>query len=375
MTDERRLDLRVGAFVLITAIMLAIGLFAMGTGGRFIRERYALVARFPDVAGLTGGAPVRLAGMLVGTVTRVTFPEDLNARLIEVELAIDEAVQSRIREDSVASIQTVGLLGDKYVELTIGTPARPMLAPGAQVATVSPPNLYAWMQKGEAVLDEGARVVHSLNLVLAALGQSEVFDQLALTSRSVNALVQRIDQGEGLLKALLDDRQGGQLLRDLSQAAKVLHRIAHQAEREQLVLKASRSLTSVAEVTKQVRQGDGLAHATLYTSTMWDPDCARRLAPADVSDFHAAYFAAVAPALAQAVKPWVRPLRRLVWLRTLTWCVRWRVLSRRADGWSKERLAPDHAEHIERTVADYVDADRIAAIRAGLDAKGELFRS
>lgn len=115
-----------------------------------------------------------------------------------------------------------------------------------------------------------------------------------------------------------------------------------------------------------------LAHATLYTSTMWDPDCAARLAPAETGDFYAAYFRAVTPALAAAIKPWVRPLRRLVWLRTLTWCVRWRVLSKREDGWSKQRLAPDHAAHIERTVEDYVDPDRIALIRAGLDAEGEF---
>ena len=116
-----------------------------------------------------------------------------------------------------------------------------------------------------------------------------------------------------------------------------------------------------------------LAHATLYTSTMWDPDCAARLAPAEVADFHAAYFGSVTPALAAAVKPWVRPMRRLIWLRTLTWCVRWRVLSRREGGWSKERLSPDHAAHIERTVEDYVDPDRIASIRDGLDFEAEMF--
>jgi len=117
-----------------------------------------------------------------------------------------------------------------------------------------------------------------------------------------------------------------------------------------------------------------LAHATLYTSTMWDPDCAQRLASAEVRDFYAAYSAA-APALAAAIKPWVRPLRRLVWLRTLTWCVRWRVLSRQRGGWSKDRLDPAHVAHIERTVADYVSPERIAAIRDGLDHEGDLFPS
>ena len=103
---------------------------------------------------------------------------------------------------------------------------------------------------------------------------------------------------------------------------------------------------------------------------MWDPDCAVRLAPADVADFYAAYRAAVPAALAAALKPWVRPLRRLVWLRTLTWCVRWRVLSKRDDGWSKARLAekagvsPSHVSRVEagilplagKALIDYAEA-------------------
>lgn len=219
MTDERRLDFCVGAFVLTAAVVLGIGLFTIGTGRHLLGESYHLVARFPDIAGLAVGAPVRLAGVTVGTVTRIAVPKELQARAIEVELAIDRAVQARIREDSVASIQTVGLLGDKYVELTIGTPARSMLSPGAEVTAVPPPNLYAWMQRGEAMLDDAAQVVQALNLLLASVHESAIFDQLGQTIRSVNGLVQRFEQGEGLLKALLDDRQGGQLLHDLSQAA------------------------------------------------------------------------------------------------------------------------------------------------------------
>jgi aminoglycoside phosphotransferase (APT) family kinase protein len=116
-----------------------------------------------------------------------------------------------------------------------------------------------------------------------------------------------------------------------------------------------------------------LAHATLYTSTMWDPDSAAALSTADTAAFYAAYFVSVPAPLAAAVRPWALPLRRLIWLRTLTWCVRWRVLSRSPGGWSKARLAPDHAAHIERTVADYIDPERIKRIRAGLEAERELF--
>lgn len=109
-----------------------------------------------------------------------------------------------------------------------------------------------------------------------------------------------------------------------------------------------------------------LAHATLYTSTMWDPDCAAALARADIARFYQAYFKATWLPRPETLKPWIAPLRRLVWLRTLTWCVRWRVLSRADGGWLKAQLAPPHGAHIERTIADYVDPARIAAISAEL---------
>jgi Ser/Thr protein kinase RdoA (MazF antagonist) len=111
-----------------------------------------------------------------------------------------------------------------------------------------------------------------------------------------------------------------------------------------------------------------LAHATLPTSTRWDPDCAAALAPADVAAFNDAYRREAAPALWAALVPWLGPLRRLTWLRTLTWCVRWTVLSREADGWSAERLAPDHRRHIEAFVAAALDVDEIEATRAEIAA-------
>jgi len=107
-----------------------------------------------------------------------------------------------------------------------------------------------------------------------------------------------------------------------------------------------------------------LAHASLYTSTMWDPDVAGALATEEVAAFLAAYFEAAGPALAAEARPWVVPMRRLTWLRTLTWCIRWRVLSARAEDWSAERLAPAVRAHIEAVVADYVSPGRIEAIRA-----------
>lgn len=105
--------------------------------------------------------------------------------------------------------------------------------------------------------------------------------------------------------------------------------------------------------------GIDLAHASLYTSTMWDPAVAAALAPADVAAFHAAWEAAVPADLAAAVRPWLRPLRRLTWLRSLSWMARWKV-----EG---ERLSPgmpaDLCAHLRARLDDVFRPDTIDRVR------------
>ncbi len=107
-----------------------------------------------------------------------------------------------------------------------------------------------------------------------------------------------------------------------------------------------------------------LAHASLATSTMWDPDCAGILSAGEVAGFMNTYFRAVGADRAAALKPWILPMRRLVWLRTMIWCARWLALSRRSEDWSAFRLDPAFAGHLRRTIPGYFSPARIAASRA-----------
>ncbi len=103
-----------------------------------------------------------------------------------------------------------------------------------------------------------------------------------------------------------------------------------------------------------------LAHASLYTSTKWEREVAAVLTPGEVADFHAAWEAAVPPALAEAVRPWRRPLRRLTWLRTLSWMARWRV-----EGAALSPDMPDSlAAHMDTHAADVLRPDVIERVAA-----------
>jgi len=107
-----------------------------------------------------------------------------------------------------------------------------------------------------------------------------------------------------------------------------------------------------------------LAHATLYTSTRFDPDIDAILTQEETAAFYRNYLAHIEPGRAAQLRPWLAPLRRLVWLRTMTWCVKWAVESRGGGGWSRRRLDLRTRDHMEACLEDFFDPTTIARLRS-----------
>lgn len=121
--------------------------------------------------------------------------------------------------------------------------------------------------------------------------------------------------------------------------------------------------------------GTDLAHATLYSSTTWDPDTWADLSLPEVARFYRAYLDIAGPALAAEIRPWLVPLRRITMLRAITWCAKWRVLHRRArrerketsgstEDWSAANTDPATIAHVADRVADYLSAATLRRMRA-----------
>lgn len=110
-----------------------------------------------------------------------------------------------------------------------------------------------------------------------------------------------------------------------------------------------------------------LAHATVYTSTMWDADVAVALNDSDVNSFYDAYFSALPTKLGERVRPWCGPLRRITWLRTTTWCAKLRVEIQQGAAWSAVQHNPTYIAAVRRRVDDYFDPETISEIRAAFD--------
>jgi aminoglycoside phosphotransferase (APT) family kinase protein len=113
-----------------------------------------------------------------------------------------------------------------------------------------------------------------------------------------------------------------------------------------------------------------LAHATLPTSTLWHPDVGKMLSRADVQAFYDTYLEKVGNKQAASLQPWLVPMRRLTWLRTMLFMARWRVQTRSprdpADPtqWSDAGLDPAMKAHIDARIENGFRREEIQAIRA-----------
>lgn len=117
-----------------------------------------------------------------------------------------------------------------------------------------------------------------------------------------------------------------------------------------------------------------LAHATLPTSTLWDPKIGKSLSREDVAAFHAFYLAKVGAAQAALLEPWLMPMRRLTWLRTMLFMARWRVQTQSprdpsdATQWSDAGLDPAMKAHIDARIDSAFRREAIRAIRSEWEA-------
>ncbi|HKU42451.1 MAG TPA: outer membrane lipid asymmetry maintenance protein MlaD [Polyangiales bacterium] len=121
-----RIEVSVGAFVIMGVLALVYLSFTLG-GLHLSGRDYALSARFASVGELKPGAPVKLAGVSVGEVKRISLVE-FSA---EVEFALDDGL--KLPDDTIASIQSAGLLGDAYVSLSPGGSEK-QLASGSRIS-------------------------------------------------------------------------------------------------------------------------------------------------------------------------------------------------------------------------------------------------
>jgi phospholipid/cholesterol/gamma-HCH transport system substrate-binding protein len=128
---------RLGAFIVTTLAILVAGIFIIGGKQYLFSSTYQLKAQFDNVVGLDAGGDVRVGGVHVGTVHAIMLPHKPGDK-VTIVMDLDKSTHQIIKQDSVASIETEGLLGNQYLAISFGSPG----AAGVWVATQSPASLH-----------------------------------------------------------------------------------------------------------------------------------------------------------------------------------------------------------------------------------------
>src|SRR5919205_2594451 len=107
-------ELKIGIVSVFALAIAAVLIFMVSGEGGFFWQRYSIKSVFSDIEGLKEGAPVRVAGVEVGSVTGMTFVGDR----VEVTMPVNKDQQPRITDQSTATLGSVSLLGEAAVDIT-----------------------------------------------------------------------------------------------------------------------------------------------------------------------------------------------------------------------------------------------------------------
>ncbi len=199
-------EIKVGLFVFIAFILLAVVVFSI-SDFYTAQPQYFLRLRFNFANGVEVGAPVRLAGVSVGEVRFVRpYMDEANQRM-KAELGIRLMREAKIQEDSVVYINTLGLIGEKYVEIIPGTPGARLLTGGEVL--VGKDSIPA-----EQVMESGFRVAKTLEQTITSINalvgdeatRNALKGTLANSKEATEKLNQLLDNANGVMASIREGK-------------------------------------------------------------------------------------------------------------------------------------------------------------------------
>jgi len=211
------IQLRVGLLVVISLIIFAVLVFLM-TGEGFFARKYTIRTFMDNAGGLRTGDPVRLAGIDVGNVENIRISGSHDPkRAVEVTLRVQRKFQGEIRVDSMAELDAEGLLGQRFINITRGTPGQPVIASGGEVKLRERAELKDVLGASADVMVGLNRVVNRVDRIMesvetgkGSLGKfiynEELYQKANRSVDDVNRLIAHAASGRGTIgKFLMDD--------------------------------------------------------------------------------------------------------------------------------------------------------------------------
>jgi phospholipid/cholesterol/gamma-HCH transport system substrate-binding protein len=181
---------RLGAFILATLAILVVGVFIIGSKQYLFSSTYQLKAQFDNVEGLDAGGDVRVGGVHSGTVHSIVLPHKPGEK-VTVIMDLGRSTHEIIKQDSVATIETEGLLGNQYLAISFGSAGTANVRDGDIIASLPPLEMSDLLQKASGLLD----------------GSQQAIQNATRATANLDSISSKIDNGQGTAGALVNDKQ------------------------------------------------------------------------------------------------------------------------------------------------------------------------
>ena len=226
-------ELKVGLITIFAILMTGVLIFLLSGQGGFPWQQYGLKTVFDDIAGLKEGAPVRVAGLEVGSVDALNFMPGSDQ--VEVVMTLRKDMQPRITSGSVARLGSVSLLGEAAVDITSSTRGTPIPEDGTVPSGKAVGSLTDVAAQASTGIEELTGLLQDVRSGKGTVGKLFVDDAIAreveTLLRSLDGVANKISSGRGTVGRLLNDPAAA--------------------------LAVEASLKDLQEVTGRIRRGEG----------------------------------------------------------------------------------------------------------------------
>ena len=248
---ERSLIWKAGIFVGIGLLLAGLVIFLLGQEKGLFSDKITYRTAFASVDGLQLDSPVRLGGMTVGRVKKIEFSDNLHDARIRIEIEVQETYSERIREDSEVRIASRGVLGDKAIDISVGSPDKPIAKRNAFLEAKSSGDVVALMNRAGEIVDNVVEITRGVKGGVDIYADPEFSRNVAETVASLREVLRGIQSGPGILHTLIFDKRFEEnaqaLVRSLSASA----------------MKLDKAIGSADALISEMHKGEGLAGALI----------------------------------------------------------------------------------------------------------------
>lgn len=197
---SKKYETIVGLFVVASLVALLVMVLIIAREEGLWQDYIQYQAVFKNISGLKRGSEVRLAGVTVGSVTNTTIRSDGK---ILVTFEVMSQYGNQIREDSQASIGSIGLLGDRSLDLTPGSPDKKDIPPGGLLAGVEPMDIQELLTRAAPSLDSIQKAFENLAKITDDMTDPKGDFKQAVVN--IKETFGKVNKGEGTLGLLVSD--------------------------------------------------------------------------------------------------------------------------------------------------------------------------